>query len=146
MWRIRDVYPGTRILIFTHPGCRIQKQQWQTLVKKNLLSYLFFGVINFKKLNYFIFEMLKEKIWANFPKIWVWDPGSGKNLFRIPDPGVKKTPDPGSGSATQLATWEQEAEFLLLVRRIKPSQAILQLWITTQKCDHVSCVSWQVWN
>jgi hypothetical protein len=24
------------------------------------------------------------------------DPGSGKNLFRIPDPGVKKAPDPGS--------------------------------------------------
>ena len=30
------------------------------------------------------------------------DPGSGKNLFRIPDPGVKKAPDPGSGSATLL--------------------------------------------
>jgi len=73
--------------------------------------------------------MLKKKIWPNFPriievftqkivtkpsKIWVWDPGSGirdpgsgKNLFRIPDPGVKKAPDPGSripdpgsGSAT----------------------------------------------
>jgi hypothetical protein len=28
------------------------------------------------------------------------DPGSGKTLFRIPDPGVKKAPDPGSGSAT----------------------------------------------
>ncbi len=24
------------------------------------------------------------------------DPGSGKNLFRIPDPGVEKAPDPGS--------------------------------------------------
>jgi hypothetical protein len=59
--------------------------------------------------------MLKKKIWPNFPriievftqkivtklsKIWVWDPGSGKNLFRIPNPGVKKAPDPGSGSAT----------------------------------------------
>jgi hypothetical protein len=59
----------------------------------------------------------KKKIWANFQriielftkkivkkllKIWSWDPGSGKNLFRIPDPGVKKhpIPDPGSGSAT----------------------------------------------
>jgi hypothetical protein len=30
------------------------------------------------------------------------DQGSGKNLFRIldPGPGVKKAPDPGSGSAT----------------------------------------------
>jgi hypothetical protein len=26
--------------------------------------------------------------------------GSGKNLFRIPDPEVKKAPDPGSGFAT----------------------------------------------
>jgi hypothetical protein len=61
--------------------------------------------------HYFIFEML-EKIWANFQriiidlftqkiviklsKIWVWDPGSGKNLFWIPNPGIKKAPDPGS--------------------------------------------------
>jgi hypothetical protein len=59
--------------------------------------------------------MIKKKIWANFQRIvavftqrcfnmlsniWVWDPGSGKKLFRIPDPGVKKAPDPGSGSAT----------------------------------------------
>jgi hypothetical protein len=28
------------------------------------------------------------------------DPGSGKNSSRIPDPGGKKAPDPGSGSAT----------------------------------------------
>jgi hypothetical protein len=55
--------------------------------------------------------MLKKKIWANFQrntelftqkivtklsKIGVCDPGSGKNLFRIPDPGVKKAPGPGS--------------------------------------------------
>ena len=54
--------------------------------------------------------MLKKKIWANIQriielftkkivkkllKIWSWDPGSG-----IPDPGVKKEPYPGYGSAT----------------------------------------------
>jgi hypothetical protein len=39
--RIRDVYPGSRILIFTHPGSRIQKQQQKRGVTKNLLSYLF---------------------------------------------------------------------------------------------------------
>jgi hypothetical protein len=59
--------------------------------------------------------VLKKKVWANFQriielftqkivtklsKIWVWDPGSEKNLFWIPDTGVKKAPDPGSGSAT----------------------------------------------
>jgi hypothetical protein len=30
------------------------------------------------------------------PKSGIRNPGSGKNLFRIPDPGVKKAPDPGS--------------------------------------------------
>jgi hypothetical protein len=32
------------------------------------------------------------------------DPTSGKKLFRIPDPGVKKAPDPGYGSATLVRT------------------------------------------
>jgi hypothetical protein len=32
------------------------------------------------------------------------DPGSGKNLFRIMDPGVKKASDPGYGSAALLPT------------------------------------------
>ncbi len=25
--------------------------------------------------------------------VWIWDPGSGKNLFRIPDPGGQKGPE-----------------------------------------------------
>ncbi len=51
---------------------------------------------NFKK----IIELFTQKIVTKLSKIWVRDPGSGKNLFPIPDPGVKKAPDPGSGSAT----------------------------------------------
>ncbi len=118
MLRIRDVYPGSRILIFTHPGLgsRIPKQKQKRGVKKNLLSYLFccskFHIIE----NYFIFEMRKKKIWANFQriielftqqivtklsKIWVWDPRSGiqkKNL--IPDPGSRSQKAPDTGSAT----------------------------------------------
>jgi hypothetical protein len=75
-----------------------------------------FGVINFAKLNYFIFEMLKKKSWANFQriielftqkfdsklsKIWVWDRGSGIQKKPIPDPGSRgqkgtrsRIPDP----------------------------------------------------
>ncbi len=56
-----------------------------------------------------IVEVFIQKIFNMLSNIWVWDPGSeirdpgsGKNLFRIPDPGVKKAPDPGSGSATLL--------------------------------------------
>jgi hypothetical protein len=33
-------------------------------------------------------------------------PGSGKNLFWIPDPGVKRAPDPGSGFAAILKRWK----------------------------------------
>ncbi len=80
-----------------------------------MLSYFLFSHKFHKIANYFSLEVLKKKIWANFQriielftqkivtklsKIWIWDTGSGKNLFRIPDPGVKKAPDPGSGSAT----------------------------------------------
>jgi hypothetical protein len=41
-------------------------------------------------------KVLKNMGWGS----GIRDPGSGKNLFRIPDTGVKKAPDPRSGSAT----------------------------------------------
>jgi hypothetical protein len=55
--------------------------------------------------------MLKKKIWAHFQRIvevftqkmfnmlsnkCVWDPGSGKNLFMIPDPGSRGQKGTGS--------------------------------------------------
>jgi hypothetical protein len=106
-----DVYPGSRILIFTHPGSRISDPGSRILSYRTFL----FSLKCHKIEHYFSFEVLKKKIWANFhriielftqrivtklSKIWVRDPGSGKNLSRIPDPGVKKASDPGSGSAT----------------------------------------------
>ncbi len=41
--RIRDVYPGSRILIFTYPGSRISDPKTATKERgeKNWLSYLF---------------------------------------------------------------------------------------------------------
>ncbi len=105
--RIRDVYPGSRILIFTHPGSKNsnKREGWKKIWCQTFLcSYKFHKI-----LHYFSFEVLKKKIWANYQriielfaqkiviklsKVWVWYPGSGKNLFRIPDPGVKKAPDP----------------------------------------------------
>jgi hypothetical protein len=83
--------------------------------------------------NYFSFEVLKKKIWANFQrikelftkkivkklfKIWSWDrgseirdPGSGKNPFRITDPGVKKAPDPGSRIRIRTHNTDNYTEF-----------------------------------
>ncbi len=120
MLRIRDVYPGSRILIFTHPGSRIPDPKTATKERgeKNLLFH--------KIANYFSFEVLKKKIWANIQriielftqkivtklsKIWIWDPGSGIRKKPIPDPGsrgqkgtVSQIPDPGSGPATLILT------------------------------------------
>jgi hypothetical protein len=90
--RIRDVYPGSRILIFTHPGSRIQKQQQKRGVKKKFVVITFYVATNFTKLQIIlVFEVLKKKMWANFQriielftqkivtklsKIWIWDTGS----------------------------------------------------------------------
>jgi hypothetical protein len=102
--RIRDVYPGSRILVLSipDPGRRIPDPKTTTKERgeKNLLSYLFCSHKFHKTENYFIFEMLKKTIWANFkekklfiqkivtklPKVWVWDPGSA-TLFAIDCPG-----------------------------------------------------------
>jgi hypothetical protein len=36
-----------------------------------------------------IIELFTQKIVTKLSKIWLWDPGSRINLFRIPDPVVK---------------------------------------------------------
>ncbi len=97
------------ILIFTHPGSRIQKQQQKRGVKKISCHTLFCSHKFHQIENCFIFEMMKKIVWANFQriielfnqkivtklsKIWVWDPGSE---IRIRDPrsgsGIRD-PDP----------------------------------------------------
>jgi hypothetical protein len=119
------------------PGClswitdpdlvsRIQKQQQKRGVKKICCHNFLCSHKFHKTANYFSFEVLKKKISANFQriielftqkivtklsKIWIWDPGSEIRDPEkpIPDPGVKKSPDPGSGSATlkqERETWE----------------------------------------
>jgi hypothetical protein len=62
--RIRDVYPGSQILIFTHPRSRIPDPKTATKEsgEKNLLPYFFCSHKLHKIENYFIFEMLKKKI------------------------------------------------------------------------------------
>jgi hypothetical protein len=52
-----------------------------------------------------ITELFTQKIVTKLSKygFGIRDPRSGKNLSRIPDPGVKKAPDPGSRSATLVA-------------------------------------------
>jgi hypothetical protein len=52
------------------------------------------------------------------------DPGSGKNLFWIQDPGVKKAPDPGSGSATLFSTGNKQQHTKTVLQARSQSLAI----------------------
>ncbi len=103
--------PGSRI---SDPGSknRNKREGW----KKNCCQTFLCSHKFHKNVNYFIFEVLKKKNWANFQriiellikkivaklsKIWVWDPGSG---IRDPGSGIRKKPIPDPGSRGQKGT------------------------------------------
>jgi hypothetical protein len=46
--------------------------------------------VNFQR----IIELFNQKIVTKLSKIWVWDLGSGKNLFRIQGSKRHRIPDP----------------------------------------------------
>ncbi len=88
MFRTRDVYPGSRIRLFSipdpkffHPGS----------TSKNL-------------------SILTQKIVLKLSEIWsgLFIPDPDPDFLRIPDPGVKKALDPWSGSATLQRYIEQK--------------------------------------
>jgi hypothetical protein len=73
--------------------------------KKKFFKH-FFLVTNFTKFKIFLFlNCSRKKFEPNFKELWNFIPkklslSSQLYEFGIPDPGVKKAPDPGSGSAT----------------------------------------------
>ncbi len=108
--------PGSWFLPIPDPGSKNsnKREGW----KKNC-CHTFFCSYKFRKIEYYFiflkcqtkkFGPIFKELLKFLPKklslssqeygFGIRDPGSGKNLFRIPDPGVKKAPDPGSGSAT----------------------------------------------
>ncbi len=86
--------------------------------EKKIVIILFFCSHKFYKIEYYvIFELLKNKFGPIFKELLkflpknfsicsqiygfgIRDPRSGIRKKPIPDPGIKKAPDPGSGSAT----------------------------------------------
>ncbi len=112
--RIRDVYPGTRILIFTHPRSRISDPGSKTATKERgeKIGFIctFSVATNFTKLKIILFlKCWRKKFLANFQRIieltqkivtsqkfgvGVRDARSGIRKKPIPDLGVKKAPDP----------------------------------------------------
>jgi hypothetical protein len=115
--RIQDVYPGSRIRIFSHPGSRIQKQQQKRGVKK-IFVIPFFVTTNFTKLKIIlVLKCWRKKFGPIFKELWNFLPkkfslSSQKYDFGIRDPektysgsriqGSKRhrIPDFRSGSAT----------------------------------------------
>ncbi len=105
---IRD--PGSRI---PDPGSnnRNKKRRGKNccafFVAKNLtklkLFYFWTGAEkNLSQLTTEFYYFLPKKLSKNSQKYVLGIRDPEKNLFRIPDPGVKKAPDSGSGSATFL--------------------------------------------
>ncbi len=97
-------HPGflSRILIFFHPTPDSTTTKKE--VKKILLS--FFVGKNFIKQERKVEPIDKElfltqTIVTKLSEIWVWNPGSGKNLFRIRIQEIKKAPDPGSATQSE---------------------------------------------
>ncbi len=107
MLRIRDVYPGSRILIFTLPESRIPDPKTAIKIRseKKFVVIPFFWSHKFHKIELFYFwnveeknlghfqriiELFTQKIVTKLSKIWVWDPRTGT---RDPE---KPIPDPGS--------------------------------------------------
>ncbi len=105
MVRIRDVYPGSGFFPIPDPGN--QKQQQKRGVKKNF-CHTFLCSHKFHKIeNYFSFEVLKKKIWANFQRIielftlknmalgsGIRDPEKTYSGSRIPGSKRHRIPDP----------------------------------------------------
>ncbi len=105
--------PGSWFLPIPDPGSKNSKkgEGW-----KNFFVKPYFVATNFTKMKIILFLKCWRKNLGQFSKnyrtfysknvnkvseIWVWDPGSGirdpgsgKNLLRVPDAGVKKAPDP----------------------------------------------------
>ncbi len=121
MLRIRDVYPGSRILIFTHSGSRISapgsKNSNKREGEKFCCCHTFICSHKFHKIeNYFSFEV-QRKIWANLQRIvelftqnivtalkniclgsGKWDPGSGAKPLSDPRSRGQK----GTGSRIRI--------------------------------------------
>jgi hypothetical protein len=92
--RIRDVYPGSRIRLFFHPGSRIRTVSIPDPGSTDPGS---------SSKNLSLLTPKKAKKWFLSSK--KYDPGCSSRIpdpdadflaYRIPDPGVKKAPNPGS--------------------------------------------------
>jgi hypothetical protein len=81
--------------------CSHKYQKIETYYIFELVKKKKFGPI-YKELKKFLPKKLSLRSQKYGWRFRIRDPESGKNLFRIPDSGVKKAPDPGSGSATLL--------------------------------------------
>jgi hypothetical protein len=79
VWRIRDVYPGSRILIFTHPGSRISdpgswipdpKTARKERGEKKIFCHNFLCSHKFHKIaHYFSSDVLKKKFGPIFKEL-----------------------------------------------------------------------------
>jgi hypothetical protein len=130
---------------------------------KKICCHLFCSHKFYKIENYFIFEILKKKIWTIFQRIiehftqkcvtklseiWVWDPGSEIRKKPIPDPGSGTRNQKGTGSRIRIRNsafdfYHPDADpdfYLMLIQvtkmiriRIHNTAVISVVWIYNTK-------------
>jgi hypothetical protein len=61
-----------------------------------------------------------SKIWVRHPGSEIRDPEKTYSGSRIPDPGIKKAPDPGSGSATLCTFLQYELNYIYVLYTYAP--------------------------
>ncbi len=92
--RIRDFHPGSE---FFHPGYRIQgKKDSESRIRVRTKEFKVFQP------KHFVLSSRKYD-----PGCLFRIPDSNLDFLPIPNPGVKKTPDPGSGTLLKIRTWNE---------------------------------------
>ncbi len=147
--------PGSCFLPILDPGSKNsnKREGWKQICCHTFICIHKFHIIE----NYFI-EILKKKIWANFQrnkklftqkivtklsKIWVWDPGSGKNLFRIQDPGSRGQKSTGSririrNTAKYLNSSSSSSSFIYTTTGWSTGVATFQVFYAT--AIYITCI------
>jgi hypothetical protein len=74
-----------------------------------------------------IIDLFTQKIVTKLSKIWALDPGSGKNLFRIPDPGSKK--------GTRISNTRKSISYVAII--IKLCRPVIDHTLDEKECQSV---------
>ncbi len=134
--RIRDVYPASRILIFTHPASKNSNKREGS---KKFVVKPFFVATNFTKFKIILFFKCWKKNLGQFSK----NPRSGIRKKPIPYPGSGSRGQKGTGSRIRISNTvkDEKQQIRLFCRNFFPdskSASNFVFFCETIFWDHIS--------